>query len=275
MALTATSTPKIKDDIMTVLQLSTDDTDIISKSADRENIFICCLKKETSGYEKELRWLIEHIKSNGKLSRKIIVYCRSIDTVSEIFITLKESLGKYAYADQEIDSSHLLIEMYHKCTHDSSKQRILQDFAQGSSTIRCLIATVALGMGIDIPDIDIIVHIGCPKSIIQYWQEAGRCARDGRQGLSLIIYDNFTASLKTTNRDIADIVRNINNLCFRKQILNALSVSGQQELNTSVCKGCQITPCGCPSCKCCAVCAKKCPCADRGVLGADILSATQ
>jgi len=81
--------------------------------------------------------------------------------------------------------------MYHKCTHDTSKKRILTDFYKDSGTIRCVVATVAMGMGVDIPDIDMVVHIGCPKSVISYWQEAGRCARDGRQGFSLVMYYLF------------------------------------------------------------------------------------
>ncbi|CAG2235815.1 unnamed protein product [Mytilus edulis] len=60
-------------------------------------------------------------------------------------------------------------------------------------------------MGLDIRDVDLVVHIGCPKSVLSYWQEAGRCARDGRQGLSLIIYDMFTVSLKNTAKDIAKV----------------------------------------------------------------------
>jgi ATP-dependent DNA helicase RecQ len=71
--------------------------------------------------------------------------------------------------------------MYHKSTHQDSKERILTEFKSGSSRIRCIITTVALGMGLDIRDVQLVVHIGCPKSILSYWQEAGRCARDGRQ----------------------------------------------------------------------------------------------
>jgi len=60
--------------------------------------------------------------------------------------------------------------------------------------VRCLVATVALGMGLDITDVDLIVHVGWPKSVLSYWQEADRCARDGRNGFSLILYDHFTIS---------------------------------------------------------------------------------
>lgn len=109
--------------------------------------------------------------------------------------------------DKTPDVDHLLIEMYHKCTHETSKQRILDKFSsKANSVIRCIVATVALGMGIDIPDVRLLVHIGCPKSIISHWQEAGRCARDGQQGFSMILYDNFTASLKTTDKAMSKML---------------------------------------------------------------------
>ena len=69
------------------------------------------------------------------------------------------------------------------------------EVAEFDALIFFFIATVALGMGLDIRD------VSCPKSILSYWQEAGRCARDGRQGFSLILYDDFTLALKTTDKD--------------------------------------------------------------------------
>jgi len=168
MALTATSTKKVKADITTHLHLSDEDTDIVYKSPDRPNIFIQILKRESSEYEMSLGWLIDHIRLNGSKSKKPIIYCRSIDTVSEIFLTFKDSLGADAYFDKKKQADNILVEMYHKSTHQDSKERILTEFKSGSSRIRCIIATVALGMGLDIRDEQFVVHIGCPKSIISY-----------------------------------------------------------------------------------------------------------
>ena len=87
MALTGTSTKKVKADITTHLHLSDEDTDIVYKSSGKTNIFIQILKRESSEYEMSLGWLIDHIRLNGIKSTKNIIYCRSIDTVSEIFLT--------------------------------------------------------------------------------------------------------------------------------------------------------------------------------------------
>ena len=222
-----------------------------------------CEKRSTTDLEIVFDWLIQHLKIKGRKSKKIIIYCRSIDTVSELFLSLKCSLGRHSYSESKTDADHLLIEMFHNCTHESSKSRILKSFSKKDSTIRCVIATVALGMGIDIQDVDIVVHYGCPKSPVSYWQEAGRCARDGRQGLSLIVYDNFTAALKTTDKAMASIVKNSKTQCLRQSVLDVFTA--KETIINVQCSGCQDEFCSCQSCRCCSYCAHKCPCSKDSV----------
>ncbi|VDI56293.1 ATP-dependent DNA helicase RecQ [Mytilus galloprovincialis] len=146
MALTATSTKEVKADIFKYLQLSDECTDIVFKSPDRANIYIQFYKRVTSDYDESLKWLIDHLRLRGIASKKIIVYCRSIDRVSEIFCTLKDCLGVKAYIDGIKDPNNILIEMFHKSTHQDSKDRILKEFKLKISRIRCVIATVALNL---------------------------------------------------------------------------------------------------------------------------------
>ena len=174
------------------------------------------------------------------------------------FISLKEALGEYAYVGKTPNVGHLLMEMYHKCTHDTSKQRILTNFSKVNSFIRCIVATVA-----QLPDVRLVVHIGCPKSVISYWQEAGRCARDGQPGCSLILYDNFTAALKNTDKDMSQLVKNVGEKCFRVQIFNVFSVCAEKKVPTKSCDGCDGGICACDSCSCCSFCVKKCTCLTR------------
>lgn len=95
-------------------------------------------------------------------------------------------LGKYTYIYCKVCTKNWIVEMFHKCTDDYSKTRFLTEFTKVDSSIRCVVATVALGMGIDIPGVKLVIHIGCPASVVSYWQEVGRCARDGRQGFSVL-----------------------------------------------------------------------------------------
>ena len=95
-----------------------------------------------------------------------------------------------------------MLEMFQKSTHQDSKDRIMNEFRSENSAIRYVVATVALGVGVNIKDIDLIIHIGCPKSVMSYWQEAGRCGRDGRKGMSVIMHDGFTLSIRKKGKDL-------------------------------------------------------------------------
>ncbi|OWF48544.1 uncharacterized protein LOC110452937 [Mizuhopecten yessoensis] len=253
LALTATSTEAVKQDIKKYLQI--DDAIVIYTSPDRPNIFIDFTKAESTDLEGKFYWLLSYLREKKSAAKKIIVYCRSVDKVAEVFILLRRNLGLDAYVDGIKDSSHALVEMFHR--HDESKARILRNFKDPDSNLRCLIATVALGMGIQIDDVDIVMHLGSPKSILSYWQEMGRCARDGRPGYSYVLYDNFTLSCKGTQKDVKSIV-NVET-CFRKTVLSYLGDKTDPSV-PEVCNGdCDTERCLCAKCLCCSRCQQQCP----------------
>lgn len=80
-----------------------------------------------------------------------------------------------------------MIDIFVASTSESAKQDILEIFPKPSSPIRCLIASAAFGMGVDIPDIELVIHWGASSSVLNYWLEVGRCARDGRSGKAVLI----------------------------------------------------------------------------------------
>ena len=71
-------------------------------------------------------------------------------------MALKDALGKFVYSNLAEAATRLLIEMFHKCTNDSSKQRVLQMFSRLNSSIPCIVATTALGVSLDIPYIELV-----------------------------------------------------------------------------------------------------------------------
>ncbi|KAJ8314709.1 hypothetical protein KUTeg_006859 [Tegillarca granosa] len=106
-------------------------------ATNRPNIFIDFLKSKSTNLTDKLQLVIDHIKKLWFcLKIKNIIYCRSIDKVADVFLTLKERLGMDAYADQVQDSSHLLFEMFHKSTNESSKSRIISSFKVENSNLR-------------------------------------------------------------------------------------------------------------------------------------------
>ena len=70
--------------------------------------------------------------------------------------------------------------------------------------------------------------------------------------------------MKSTNKNIYDIIKNIDKKCIRQQIIDVLIVGDRILLQADECSGCTLSTCLCGACKYCSVCTKRCPCSDRG-----------
>lgn len=114
---------------------------------------------------------------------KTLRYVISDGKCEELCIWMHGLLKEKAYyRHTSIDTR--MIKMFHAHTDAKSKGRILTTFCSDSGTIRILICSVAVGIGINIPDISIVLILGLPPSFLQLWQETGRAERDGRSSIS-------------------------------------------------------------------------------------------
>jgi ATP-dependent DNA helicase RecQ len=162
LALTATATPEVCDDIQK--QLSFREPNLLRKSFDRENLTY--LVKYTEDKPGELLRLLKEIEGNG------IVYVRSRRKSREISQLL---------AEEGITATY-----YHAgLKHELRDER--QD-AWIRGRLRVMVATNAFGMGIDKPDVRFVIHMDLPDSPEAYFQEAGRAGRDGDQSWAVLLY---------------------------------------------------------------------------------------
>jgi ATP-dependent DNA helicase RecQ len=164
IALTATATPKVEQDILKNLQI--EDASIFKSSFDRANLYYE-VRPKTKNVIKDI---IKYIKTQPGKSG--IVYCLSRKKVEEIAETLQVN-GIKALP-------------YHAGLDAHTRRRNQDMFLMEESDV--IVATIAFGMGIDKPDIRYVIHHDIPKSIEGYYQETGRSGRDDGEGNCIVFY---------------------------------------------------------------------------------------
>ena len=162
LALTATATPQVADDIQQ--QLAFDTPNVVRMSFERKNLAYVVRKTDNKDGE-----LVHILKS---VSGCAIVYTRSRRRTQEICQMLEQNDISATFYHAGLD--HALKDERQKAWHDDKK--------------RVMVATNAFGMGIDKPDVKIVVHADCPSSIEAYFQEAGRAGRNGQKAYAVLLY---------------------------------------------------------------------------------------
>jgi ATP-dependent DNA helicase RecQ len=184
LALTATATKQVEEDIITYLQL--ENPQIFKTSFDRPNLIISVKSKPT-----EFDCLIENLDKYK--NDFVIIYCKTRDKTEELCDYLKE----YNYN----------VGQYHAGLSAKSRLEIQEKFA--NKELNIIVATVAFGMGID-QTVRLVIHWGCPSDMESYYQEIGRAGRDGIDSECIMFYD------KDDFRISRYFIKSINDAKYRK-----------------------------------------------------------
>ena len=165
LALTATATPKVAQDIQRLLG-SEEPFNTFRMSFERSNLAYI-VRRATDKYA-ELVHILTSVEGSA------IVYVRSRKRTKEIATLLGQQGLKATFYHAGLDHE----------TKDARQRQWTHD------ETRIMVATNAFGMGIDKADVRMVIHMDCPDSIESYFQEAGRAGRDGRQAYAVLLYNN-------------------------------------------------------------------------------------
>lgn len=166
IALTATATNKVRDDIKKNLLIQ--DARDFKSSFNRPNLYYE-VRPKTKNVDKEV---IRFIKANAGKSG--IIYCLSRKKVEELAELLR--------------ANDIPAQAYHAGMEAAARTKTQDAFLM--EKIDVIVATIAFGMGIDKPDVRYVIHYDIPKSLEGYYQETGRAGRDGGEGQCIAFYNS-------------------------------------------------------------------------------------
>ena len=178
LALTATATPAVVQDIQQKLSQKDTNFNVFRMSFERKNL--AYVVRHAPDKREQLIHILERVKGSA------IVYARSRRRTKEYAELLTEAGISATFYHAGLDSA----------VKDERQRGWQQD------KIRVMVATNAFGMGIDKPDVRLVIHIDCPDSIEAYFQEAGRAGRDGRKAYAVLLYND--ADQRKLEKRIAD-----------------------------------------------------------------------
>jgi ATP-dependent DNA helicase RecQ len=162
-AFTATATKEVREDIIDILMLQ--DPAVVSTGYDRPNLYLS-VQSPKDKYATMKNFVERHPEQCG------IIYCLTRKMVEEV-------CGK-------LNKEGFSATRYHAGLSDAERRTNQDDFIYDKSLI--MVATNAFGMGIDKSNVRYVIHYNMPKNLESYYQEVGRCSRDGEPGECLLLY---------------------------------------------------------------------------------------
>lgn len=244
LALTASATPFAIDEICKSLSMRHPVR--ITANPNRGNILYTVARKKTD-LEEEFEWLIEELRSKREKTPRTLIYCTSVlecGLIYNIFANEIPDDEQYHPLGSDPSPQKRLFNQFHRPTPEEQKSIILKDLMLDRGVMRIVMATVALGLGVNCPDVVRTIHYGCPETLEQYYQESGRGGRSGQQSTSTLLYNGRDIREDRVKPEMRKYC--LEEKCLRYVIVNHFGFCVAHAVN--------------PKHNCCSVCAKTCTC---------------
>lgn len=164
LALTATATPVVVEDIMEKLRFR--EKNLFQKSFERKN-------------------LVYRVDQVEDKNRRLLNYCQDIKGSAVVYVRNRRKTRELA---EFLRKNRISADYYHAGLSHELRNARQDDWQKGKT--RVIVSTNAFGMGIDKPDVRLVVHMDLPDSPEAYFQEAGRAGRDEKQALAVLLFNN-------------------------------------------------------------------------------------
>ena len=187
LALTATATPETIEDIQDKLGFK--EHNVLRKSFHRENLIYVVRRTDNKAEQ------VAHILS--KVPGSAIIYVRNRKHAQELAQWLNSGL---IHGDAAMPLNGEMVNYYHAGLTTKERNERQQAWTEGKT--RVIVATNAFGMGIDKPDVRVVIHYDLPSHLESYYQEAGRAGRDGKTAYAVLLYNEQEDKAKLKKRAI-------------------------------------------------------------------------
>ena len=245
MALTATATRSLRSEVQQMLGMI--EPVVVVRSPDKINMRYTNIKLTGSNAcsNEIFAQLLAELQAKRTSLDRVIIFCKNKTDCAKLYAFFESNLGPDFTEPPGVSESILecrLVDMFFKGTESTVKMGILANFTK-PSPLRIVIATVAFGMGVDCPDVRLIIHLGPPSDLESYVQEVGRGGRDGSASYAVLLY-----SSKLSVQCSEHMIHYVENTstCRRDMLYTHFDNFSHSPYNIG--------------CKCCDICAKTCEC---------------
>lgn len=247
MACTATATPSVRMEIVSTLEMH--EVVTISLSPNWPNVMYEV--KNRTDPDTDFVELLSTLRERLISTPRVVVYCKALDTCADLFAIFSFELGSTQYFPPGAPelSDNRLFGMYHACTPQHSKDVIVESLKDPRGTVRVVFAS--MGMGVNLQEVNTVIHYGAPSSIEDYFQGSGRGGQSGESARSVIYWTPTDCPrrkepLNAHHREVNDMRAYLENtsVCRQKWLMEYLDPQSAERRDDAM--------------VCCDVCANTC-----------------